>query len=77
VAEAVVAAVDARAQVEDAEVIDVGGDQVGVVRLSRGVTSLMGAALKFADEYDAVAHATLHALRRTAEMSAPPEPGSR
>jgi signal transduction histidine kinase len=68
VAEAVLRAVsDRNAQptaLEDAEVVDVGTDHVAAVRLSRGTRALLGAALVDADDHDAVAQATLHALGR-------------
>lgn len=55
---------------ESAEVIEVGGDRVAVVMLSRGSSALMGAALVVVDEHDAIARAALHALNRTLEAPA-------
>ncbi len=52
---------------EVAEVIEVGTDRVAAVRLSRGARALVGAALVDADDYDAIANATLHALGRVLE----------
>jgi signal transduction histidine kinase len=59
-----------RNALESAEVIEVGGDRVAVVMLSRGSSALTGAALVAADEHDAIARAALHALNRTLEAPA-------
>jgi signal transduction histidine kinase len=71
VAEAVLrAASDGEAEptaLEVAEVIEVGPDRVAAVRLSRGARALVGAALVDADDHDAIANATLHALGRVLE----------
>jgi signal transduction histidine kinase len=71
VAEAVLRAASARdaepIALEVAEVIEVGTDRVAAVRLSRGARALVGAALVDADDYDAIANATLHALGRVLE----------
>lgn len=68
VAEAVLRAASERdaepTALEDAEVIEVGTDRVAAVRLSRRARALLGAALVDADDHDAVAQATLHALGR-------------
>jgi signal transduction histidine kinase len=68
VAEAVLRATSERdaepTALEDAEVIEVGTDRVAAVRLSRGTRALLGAALIDADDHDAIAKATLHALGR-------------
>jgi hypothetical protein len=71
VAEALLRATGERAEepaaLEAAEVIEIGSDRVAAVRLIRGSRALVGAALVDADDHDAIANATLHALRRALE----------
>ncbi|MGH2756357.1 MAG: hypothetical protein ACRDI3_01050 [Actinomycetota bacterium] len=61
-----------RLELEDVDIVEVGGSKVAVVLLTKGDDSLVGSAVVKVDEDDAIARSTLDALNRLISEAAVP-----